>query len=96
MEYWLNRDYIAQVLCVNKSRPEMQCHGKCHLKKQLEKDAQQEKNNNTGKERFEVMFVDNLQQLHTAPPLNFIENNDTYRYPFSVTPVFSVFHPPQA
>lgn len=33
--YSFNYDYIAESLCVNKDRPEMQCHGKCHLSKQL-------------------------------------------------------------
>lgn len=42
VEYILNQDYIAEFLCINKEKPELQCHGKCHLVKQLEK--QQETN----------------------------------------------------
>jgi len=37
IEYKLNKKYIAKVLCVNKDKAQMQCNGKCHLKKQLEK-----------------------------------------------------------
>ena len=37
IEYQLNKKYIAEVLCVNKDKPEMHCNGKCHLKKQLKK-----------------------------------------------------------
>lgn len=33
--WWLNRDYIARVLCVNRDKPQMHCNGKCHLAKQL-------------------------------------------------------------
>lgn len=33
--YELNIDYIIENYCVNKSRPRLQCNGKCHLMKQL-------------------------------------------------------------
>ena len=36
----LNQTYIAEVLCINKDKPEMGCNGKCHLNKQLKKKAE--------------------------------------------------------
>ncbi|WP_157607914.1 hypothetical protein [Seonamhaeicola sp. S2-3] len=42
IEYLLNQDYIAEFLCVNKDKPELQCNGKCHLAKELKKQQQQE------------------------------------------------------
>ncbi len=39
VDYAWNLDYIASSLCENKARPEMQCNGQCHLKKQLAKTA---------------------------------------------------------
>ena len=33
--YFLNYDYIVNVLCVNKDKPEMHCDGKCYLRKEL-------------------------------------------------------------
>lgn len=42
VEYLANQDYIAEFLCINKEKPELQCNGKCHLVKELEK--QQENN----------------------------------------------------
>ncbi|WP_372937678.1 hypothetical protein [Seonamhaeicola sp.] len=42
IEYLLNQDYIAEFLCVNKDKPELQCNGKCHLAKELKKQHQQE------------------------------------------------------
>lgn len=33
----LNQQAIEQKFCINKSKPELECHGKCHLKKELEK-----------------------------------------------------------
>ena len=41
--YLLNKDYIAQNLCENNDKPELQCEGKCHLTKQLKKNSQKEK-----------------------------------------------------
>ncbi len=34
-DYFLNYNYIVNVLCVNKDKPEMHCDGKCYLKKEL-------------------------------------------------------------
>jgi len=31
----LNREYIAEVLCINKEEPMAECHGQCFLKKNL-------------------------------------------------------------
>lgn len=42
LEYIINQDYIAEFLCINKDKPELQCNGKCHLVKQIEKQQQQE------------------------------------------------------
>ncbi|KAF2517112.1 hypothetical protein [Flavobacterium foetidum] len=41
VHYKLNQKNIEKEFCVNKSKPEMQCHGKCHLNKELQ---QSEKN----------------------------------------------------
>jgi hypothetical protein len=35
--YVSNKAYVAKELCVNKTRPQMHCNGKCHLAKQLQK-----------------------------------------------------------
>ncbi len=44
-EYYFNYDYISKVLCINKDEPELDCKGKCYLKKQLkEQESSQEKN----------------------------------------------------
>ena len=41
-EYYLNYEYISEVLCINKDRPMSQCNGQCHLKDQLKKAQQRE------------------------------------------------------
>lgn len=37
VHFKLNQQNIEQEFCVNKAKPELQCRGKCHLKKELEK-----------------------------------------------------------
>lgn len=33
--FQINREYIAEVLCVNKQKPMMNCHGQCFLERNL-------------------------------------------------------------
>ncbi|RPD98653.1 hypothetical protein EGM88_05535 [Aureibaculum marinum] len=37
IEYVVDYDYIATVLCINKEKPELQCNGQCHLSKKIAK-----------------------------------------------------------
>ncbi len=34
--YETHKTEITQEFCINKDKPEMECHGKCHLEKELE------------------------------------------------------------
>lgn len=42
VHFKLNQKNIEKEFCINKSKPQLQCHGKCHLTKELKKS---EKNN---------------------------------------------------
>ncbi|MGF6846302.1 hypothetical protein QFZ51_001537 [Chitinophaga sp. W3I9] len=95
VQFKVNQSYIASVLCENKNKPQMHCNGRCHLKKELDRDAQQDKNNNTGKDKYEVMFVETLQSFHTTPPVNQLVFTSYYKAPHPHTLILSVFHPPQ-
>jgi hypothetical protein len=37
VDYAINKEYIAKVLCENIEKPILKCNGKCHLKKELKK-----------------------------------------------------------
>ena len=43
IHYAWNKEYIAKYLCINKDKPELQCNGKCHLKKELSEQRKEEK-----------------------------------------------------
>ncbi len=66
IEYVVNKDYIAEVLCVNQDKPELQCNGQCHLTKELKK-AQDEEKQSSKKNVEEV-------QLHYLNSENFVLN----------------------
>lgn len=40
--YELNKDFIANTLCINRDKPEMLCNGKCYLMQELEKSTDSE------------------------------------------------------
>jgi len=61
--FYLNQEYIAENLCENKEKPEMQCNGKCQLMKSLkqEEDTQPEDEKHTPKKVVEYqLFSDKL------------------------------------
>ncbi|WP_405246903.1 hypothetical protein [Cellulophaga sp. Asnod2-G02] len=39
MEYVFNYDYISEVLCINKEKPELNCNGKCYLMTKLAEES---------------------------------------------------------
>lgn len=64
VEYVLNQDYIAEFLCINKDKPELQCNGKCHLVKEIEKQQENEsKSLRVSLENYPIGFV-NIFKIH--------------------------------
>ncbi|WP_350284867.1 hypothetical protein [uncultured Croceitalea sp.] len=64
-EYIMNYDYIVNVLCENKDKPQLQCDGKCYLAKQLAVESgESEENpfgtNNTNIEVLPVVFFERM------------------------------------
>lgn len=99
LEYIINYDYIANVLCENKEKPELHCNGKCHLMKELAKASEDEKPV-SGKKSFhqetEVLFI---QPLHNISFRVFIlpESNKVAilcNNNYSLLAETSIFHPP--
>lgn len=66
LDYVANYDYIVNTLCENKDKPELECNGKCHLSKELAKEAgTDDKNplNNTSKiEIPQIIISENIQE----------------------------------
>ena len=61
IDYQINKEYY-EALCINKDKPTLDCHGKCELKKETEKQSNQ---NQLIKISFEVNVLP--QQSLTLP-----------------------------
>ena len=43
LDYFVNYEYISEVLCINKEKPMSTCNGNCYLSQQLKEAQQTEK-----------------------------------------------------
>ena len=99
LEYSLNRDFIAQKLCVNRVKPKLHCNGKCQMTKKLAEEEKQNSSNtgnNTSKIKIqEVVYSDETQQV-TVPlvSLSSFSYNEEPPVFMHDAPAFSIFHPP--
>lgn len=99
--YIVDYDYISQVLCINKEEPELQCNGKCHLNKELNKAESSEDNDskNNSRTNLEIgitYFLNTQEETHISQLLS-LEKNNYYYTEFYSTPFINSFDkPPRA
>lgn len=101
IDYVVNYNYIATVLCENKDKPALKCCGKCHLKKELANASEGEKPNSsdkkdTSKQEVEVLFFQKIELLVTEQIYfqNKTSIGDNYANLYFHNVDCSVFHPP--
>ncbi|CAL2106990.1 conserved hypothetical protein [Tenacibaculum sp. 190524A02b] len=95
VEYAINYDYIAKVLCINKDKPEMSCKGTCQLMKKLEQQQEEDFNSlRISMEEYPVGFVSvltiNKEKLIPFKRKQNFQYKKDYSYLFNQ----EVFHPP--
>jgi hypothetical protein len=96
VDYFVNFDYIAEVLCLKKEVPESCCNGKCYLMQQMEKNKYEIPEKSVPQTQWEI------QLLSIHQPISydlFFEEVDTKLVfsPFVIslkTPHFSPDTPP--
>ncbi len=97
IDFKINQDYIAKVLCINRDKPITTCGGQCFLNKQLKEQQKQEQapeNQASKKQSFDTYY----QLLFDFEALAFTEKAVyfiPYKNLFTSQFLFSVFHPPQ-
>lgn len=96
----VNQKYIAENLCINKSRPWMHCDGKCYFMKKI-KQAEENEKKQTEKDnldRLEISFFQEPFQLSFISPA-ILENNNSsfpaYTYQYSSRYIETIFRPPK-
>ena len=96
LDYQVNKDYISAKLCVNRNRPSSCCHGKCFLKKQLQKEDGQDKNSNpSSREKNDIpLFCEPLLNREWASSILNSNFSDQYLLKKYKSSVSSIFHPP--
>jgi hypothetical protein len=96
-EYQVNKNYIAEFLCVNKSKPQLHCEGKCHLSKELKAAEAHEKNNPSPvKEKMEVLYFCQAAPAFFFPFLTVsLTKFPNISSPDVTRRVFGIFHPPR-
>ena len=94
-EYVINQDYIAEYLCINKDKPEMDCNGKCYLMQKIQKENDEKKQNlpAINLKDYPIGFVTILtlpfNSTHILKKENFTHSNLYTNLFFT-----SVYHPP--
>lgn len=100
VEYALNYDYVVNVLCENKAKPELGCNGKCHLMKELAKASDTEKPTSQDKKNFSAieLFCNTATEIQLAEVLRTTPSHAVFFYRDRDCVGFetAVFHPPLA
>ncbi|WP_430615093.1 hypothetical protein [Flavobacterium sp. JP2137] len=99
VSYFIDYDYIATVLCINRDKPELECHGKCHLMKELGNAAEEDQQIHAPKKsapiEFAVLFVNPIEAFAwLAPPLSLKKPFATYLNTYFKLNTSGVFRPP--
>lgn len=95
-DYFINKDYIAKVLCINRDKPIMHCNGKCYLAKKLkEHEKKDQQAPNTQKEKLDVQsfFIPQVVNLSITLVITKTEYFDMEDNLIS-SYTHSIFHPP--
>jgi len=92
----LNQEYIATNLCVEKDQQINTCQGCCLLKKQLEKNNDQDQTNPNQKEQKLIIdFFWVNQHPNTSPSYSCLITFSFITRNTNPVKLFGVFHPPQ-
>ncbi|MFS4417974.1 hypothetical protein [Maribacter sp. 2307ULW6-5] len=100
-EYIANYDYIVNVLCENKDRPELECNGKCYLSKMLAEATDREQQNpfqeHRGTAEVLLVFLEAAPDHDLAGPALF-GKEDNFKTPSKCMQgpyPADIAHPPQ-
>jgi len=95
----MNRDYIAKNLCVNRTRPQLKCGGKCVLMKRLAEKEKEEQRQATPQLNIPVIvlssktfFVNTISPEIDSPVVAHTDN----RFAKPVDRSLPFFQPPRA
>lgn len=99
VEYAVNYNYIVNTLCVNKSRPEIHCNGKCYLSKELAKSNDSEssplqKVKNSGPKILDIYILPEIAEISATEKNPFFNFSFIYETAYSFLFLNAIFKPP--
>ncbi len=99
VEYAVNYDYISEVLCVNKSNPELHCNGKCYLKKEIAKTNDTDssplsKTKNSGQKLLDIYVLPEIANINKTENAFLSNFNFLYNTAYSFLFLNPIFRPP--
>ena len=103
VQFQINRSYYAEVLCINKNRPELACQGKCVLMQRLQHEFEQSQD--AERRTLQNFFDRELTLFCYTNQFLTIENNEFSIFIERLSPVSfcniipqtsykDIFHPP--
>jgi len=99
-EFYINQEYVARNLCVNKDKPQLHCNGQCHLKKQLNEEDKRDNNNpeRRADNKHEIFYDASFSIADITPAYTTlsITHNNPDRIGTPIDQSRTIFHPPGA
>ncbi|MFL9482890.1 hypothetical protein ACI6Q2_08935 [Chitinophagaceae bacterium LWZ2-11] len=98
LEFYANQKYIAKNLCENRAKPELNCCGKCQLKKRLNKEENKDKQMPERRFSNSEEVLSSKSFFATVQPFQVITKKQYAGYNVETTIDISTefFHPPGA
>ena len=96
--YHLNKEYISQKLCENRSKPELHCNGHCYLSKQLKKAEEgQNKSQSQTIKGAEDVLIDHAWETSSGyiPAFSVTGLLPAYKSYFPQSPLAEIVLPPK-
>lgn len=97
--FYLNQEYITDLFCINKDKPEILCSGKCYLKASLaeNQEEKEEKSSRTQQEERPIYLLPIvIQRLNFENDIHIERVTNAYQSTFySFQHLEDIFHPPQ-
>lgn len=99
VDFSINQDFIAEVLCINKDKPVLACNGKCYLSKKLKEQEEKEKEQvpSSLKEKSEIVYINSFSSV-VLPGLStsiISKLNSAYSFHSISNHLDRIFRPPK-
>lgn len=95
--YKLDPIGFIETLCVNKDKPELECNGKCHLKKIAQSQDKEQKTPESIIDFKELLLFSNISETITFQQKKYSKKQSPtiYQNLYSFNCINYCFHPPQ-